>query len=179
MSKIRVYELAKELGLESKAVVAAALELGFQVKNHMSSLEEEQGARVKEALAKGPGEAEPEAQPAVEQAEAVVEVKRAKKPPRDPDAQPTEEEEARQRDRDHRMGRSSSLGQDDPFWQFGTPVESWGSTRKNKPTGHGQGPRQRGYIECRTCGVKIEKKRAHFGKKVPCPFCNKWMRDVR
>ena len=38
MSKKRLYEIAKELGKESKDVVARAKELGLEVKSHASSL---------------------------------------------------------------------------------------------------------------------------------------------
>lgn len=40
MSKKRLYEIAKELGKESKEVVARAKELGLDVKSHSSSVEE-------------------------------------------------------------------------------------------------------------------------------------------
>lgn len=39
MSKKRLYEIAKELGKESKEVVARAKELGLEVKSHASSVE--------------------------------------------------------------------------------------------------------------------------------------------
>ena len=39
MSKKRLYEIAKELGKESKEVVARAKELGLDVKSHSSSVE--------------------------------------------------------------------------------------------------------------------------------------------
>lgn len=42
MAKIRVYQLAKEMGLASKDVVAKLQELGVDVKTHMSSLTEEE-----------------------------------------------------------------------------------------------------------------------------------------
>jgi len=72
------------------------------------------------------------------------------------------------------------LAPDDPYWQFGSPPETWGSSRKKKGgQDHARHARKRSYLECRRCGVKIEKKRAHYGKKVPCPFCNKWMREVK
>ncbi len=41
MSKIRIYELAKELGLESKVVVDFLHDLGADVSNHMSSIEDD------------------------------------------------------------------------------------------------------------------------------------------
>ena len=46
MSKKRLYEIAKELGKESKEVVARAKELGIEVKSHASSVENEVAARI-------------------------------------------------------------------------------------------------------------------------------------
>ncbi|GAB4257489.1 translation initiation factor IF-2 [Thermincola ferriacetica] len=51
MAKMRVYELAKELGLESKQLIAFLFRLGIQVKNHMSALEDEEVAKVRAAAA--------------------------------------------------------------------------------------------------------------------------------
>ena len=51
MSRIRLYEIAKELGKESKEVVARAKELGLEVKSHSSSVEEEAGQRIMASLA--------------------------------------------------------------------------------------------------------------------------------
>ena len=51
MSRIRLYEIAKELGKESKEVVARAKELGLEVKSHSSSVEEEAGQRIKASFA--------------------------------------------------------------------------------------------------------------------------------
>ena len=51
MSRIRLYEIAKELGKESKEVVARARELGLEVKSHSSSVEEEAGQRIKASFA--------------------------------------------------------------------------------------------------------------------------------
>lgn len=46
MSKKRLYEIAKELGKESKEVVARAKELGLDVKSHSSSVEEAVAAKI-------------------------------------------------------------------------------------------------------------------------------------
>lgn len=46
MSKKRLYEIAKELGKESKEVVARAKELGLEVKSHASSVEEALAAKI-------------------------------------------------------------------------------------------------------------------------------------
>lgn len=50
MSKIRVYELAKELDISSKELVDILLDLGVDVKNHMSTISEKDGKTVKELL---------------------------------------------------------------------------------------------------------------------------------
>ena len=46
MSKKRLYEIAKELGKESKDVVARAKELGLDVKSHSSSVEEAAASKI-------------------------------------------------------------------------------------------------------------------------------------
>ena len=47
MGKIKVHELAKELGLTSKDVIAKAGELGIEAKTHMSSLEEDDANKIR------------------------------------------------------------------------------------------------------------------------------------
>ena len=42
MSKIRVHELAKELGKQNKDILNFLAEKGIEVKSHMSSIENEQ-----------------------------------------------------------------------------------------------------------------------------------------
>jgi len=78
-----------------------------------------------------------------------------------------------------RGGRAPSdpyaLPPDDPYWQFGSPPETWGSKRNKEQTPRAEGHRPRVYLECRSCGVKLERKAAHRDGKVPCPFCNRWM----
>src|ERR1700704_2402329 len=51
-SKVRLYEVAKDLGLPNKDLVAKVRALGIEVKNHMSNLDVEDVARVKRALDK-------------------------------------------------------------------------------------------------------------------------------
>ena len=41
MAKKRIYEVAKEVGVDNKVVVQKAKDLGFDVKNHMSSIDDE------------------------------------------------------------------------------------------------------------------------------------------
>src|SRR6478609_7431701 len=53
MSKVRVYEVAKQLNLDPKAVVALFQQVGVNdVRNHMSSVEPEAVERVKRHLEK-------------------------------------------------------------------------------------------------------------------------------
>ncbi|MDS2744779.1 translation initiation factor IF-2 [Streptococcus pneumoniae] len=69
MSKKRLYEIAKELGKESKEVVARAKELGLDVKSHSSSVEEAVAAKI--AASFKPGVApKVEAKPAAPKASA-------------------------------------------------------------------------------------------------------------
>ncbi len=67
MAKKRVYELARELGLESKDVLERALELGIEVKTASSGLDEDAAALVQmsydEAADKPAAEPEPKAAP--------------------------------------------------------------------------------------------------------------------
>ena len=46
LGKIKVYELAKNLGKTSKEIIAIAQELGADVKTHMSSIEEEMAKKI-------------------------------------------------------------------------------------------------------------------------------------
>lgn len=46
MAKVRVYELAKELGTTSKKLIEAMKEMKIEVKNHMSTLDREEAGRV-------------------------------------------------------------------------------------------------------------------------------------
>ncbi|MCB9619552.1 MAG: translation initiation factor IF-2 [Sandaracinus sp.] len=52
MSKVRVYEVARELGLDNQELIRRVGTLGIQVKNHMSVLEPAEVERVKRALDK-------------------------------------------------------------------------------------------------------------------------------
>ena len=52
MGKLKVHELAKELGMESKELITKAKEIGIEVTSHLSSLEEEQVNKIKDILKK-------------------------------------------------------------------------------------------------------------------------------
>ncbi len=53
MARVRVYELSKELGIRSKKLIPILKEMKIEVKNHMSTLEEEVARKVLEMLTKG------------------------------------------------------------------------------------------------------------------------------
>ena len=62
MSKIRVHELAKELNISSKELITLLMEeFNVEVKNHMSTIEDEEGGDV--AKGAGPLERVPEHSP--------------------------------------------------------------------------------------------------------------------
>jgi len=52
MGKARIYEIAKELNVDSKLIVEKLKEMHVDVKNHMSSVSEEDSAKVKQAFQK-------------------------------------------------------------------------------------------------------------------------------
>ena len=62
MSKIRVHELAKELGISSKELITLLMEeFNVEVKNHMSTIEDEDAALIKELFAGDSADAKAEA----------------------------------------------------------------------------------------------------------------------
>lgn len=87
MSKKRLYEIAKEVGVESKVVVAKAQELGLSVKSHSSSVEEADANRITSSL-KG-GAVKAESKPASKVAPAPKEEKVAPKVVEAPASKPT------------------------------------------------------------------------------------------
>ena len=48
MGKIKIHEIAKELNLASKEVIAKANELNIQVKSHFSGVTEETNSEIEE-----------------------------------------------------------------------------------------------------------------------------------
>ena len=92
MSKKRLYEIAKEVGVESKVVVAKAQELGLSVKSHSSSVEEADANRITSSL-KG-GAVKAESKPASKVAPAPKEEKVAPKVVEEPASKPTPAKES-------------------------------------------------------------------------------------
>ena len=95
MAKQRIYELARDLDLESKDVLARAQELGYEVKTASSGLEEDEASAVAKSFngAQPKPEPVPEAETGVAEALPEVEAETAK-----PDA---EEDEATEAEDDH------------------------------------------------------------------------------
>jgi len=81
LSKKRLYEIAKELGKESKEVVARAKELGLDVKSHSSSVEEAVAAKIAASF-------KPAAAPKVEAKPAAPKVSAEKKTEKSEPAKP-------------------------------------------------------------------------------------------
>ncbi|HVM20320.1 MAG TPA: translation initiation factor IF-2 N-terminal domain-containing protein, partial [Egibacteraceae bacterium] len=52
MSKVRIYELAKETGLPNKEVIRRLAELGVEARSHSSTVEEPDASRFRESLGK-------------------------------------------------------------------------------------------------------------------------------
>ena len=50
MAKIRIYELAKEIGKQSKELVTIAKTLGFNVKSHMSVVSDVEANKLKQSI---------------------------------------------------------------------------------------------------------------------------------
>ncbi|VSH64026.1 translation initiation factor IF-2 [Streptococcus pneumoniae] len=106
MSKKRLYEIAKELGKESKEVVARAKELGLDVKSHSSSVEEAVAAKIaasfKPAAPKASAEKKAEKSEPVKPAVAKEEAK-----PAEPVAPKTEKVAAKPQSRNFKAEREA------------------------------------------------------------------------
>ena len=55
MGKIKIHEIAKEVGMTSKDLIKIANELGIEVTSHLSAVDEEQAAKIKEKANKKEG----------------------------------------------------------------------------------------------------------------------------
>ena len=67
MSKKRVYEIAKDLGVENKVVIDALKKHNVEVKSHMSTVEDSQVSMIKQSLAGGSKQVQNEAPKATQQ----------------------------------------------------------------------------------------------------------------
>lgn len=98
MAKVRIYELAKELNVSSKAMVNFLVDLGADVKNHMSTIDEDIANMVKDHFAEDEDEDE----------EVVVKVKPTSKesPPKSPPTGKAKSKQAASRpDKAHAPGK--------------------------------------------------------------------------
>ena len=50
MGKIKIHEIAKEIGLASKEIIERAQKLGISVTSHLSSIDEDQAKTIKESF---------------------------------------------------------------------------------------------------------------------------------
>ena len=82
MAKERIYELAKELNVPSKELVAKAKAAGMDVKSHMSSVSVDEANQLRSAL-KPAAKPAPKAKPASQPAKAKADHQPAKKPAND------------------------------------------------------------------------------------------------
>ncbi len=91
MNKVRVFELAKELGLSSKELMAKLQELGFAITSHMSTLEEKEIKLVEKKL----GHLKREKKVAAKKARPTKKKKKEeeKKPPKAEKAKPKKKKE--------------------------------------------------------------------------------------
>ena len=52
MSRVRIYELAKEAGMASKVLAEKLIEQGYDVKGHSSTVDEETAERIRKTVLK-------------------------------------------------------------------------------------------------------------------------------
>lgn len=89
MGKRRAYEVSKELGIETSELIGFAEQVGISIKNHMSTLEEEDVIKIKHAIEK------PKKKAVVEKRVGNRIIRRRKvKPPPEPEVPELEEQEA-------------------------------------------------------------------------------------
>ena len=50
MGKIKIHEIAKEVGVTSKEVIKIANDLGLDVTSHLSAIDDEQAKKIKERI---------------------------------------------------------------------------------------------------------------------------------
>ncbi len=79
-SKIRIYELAREVNIPNKELVQKALDMGFTVKSHMSSLTFDEAGKLKKTLGFSGVAAMPKARPSKAKAKPKAKAKSASKP---------------------------------------------------------------------------------------------------
>ncbi|HID03635.1 MAG TPA: hypothetical protein EYP18_10575, partial [Desulfobacterales bacterium] len=53
MSRVRIYELAKEAGMASKVLADKLIELGYDVKGHSSTVDDETALKIRTEVLQG------------------------------------------------------------------------------------------------------------------------------
>ena len=53
MSRVRIYELAKEAGMSSKALASKLIDQGFDVKGHSSTVDDETAEKIRSTVIGG------------------------------------------------------------------------------------------------------------------------------
>lgn len=93
--KIRIYELARDIGAANKELVEKALALGFSVKSHMSSLTIDEATKVKNGLGFSGPATLPDPKPVKPKSKPKAVAKPSARPPTRRKAKPVPEEEAK------------------------------------------------------------------------------------
>ncbi|MBP1762023.1 MAG: Translation initiation factor 2, partial [Firmicutes bacterium] len=88
MAKIRVHELAKELNIPSKEMVVTLQNLGLDVKNHMSTMEDSQAGWVRKKLASPPVREDVQKKPDAAPRQTVAPVQKSSEPQPQPGTKP-------------------------------------------------------------------------------------------
>ena len=124
MSKVRVYELAKELGMDSKTVLVKLQDMGEFVRSASSTVEAPVARRLKEALPPvPPGEEKPAKKVAKKAAKKAAAPAPATEPVTDPVAAVADRCWVKQPIWWHRHGQTSAAPRKQPIWftQHRTP----------------------------------------------------------
>lgn len=128
MSKARIYEIAKELNVDSKLIVEKLKEMHIDVKNHMSSITEEESAKVKQAFQKS---AAPK-----QQVKDTGDLAKKERQVRSNEERPKREQGNQNRNNSYRENGKKDMTQKSGQKQQNTQVKSSGSegreTRPNK-----------------------------------------------
>ncbi|HNX92610.1 MAG TPA: translation initiation factor IF-2 N-terminal domain-containing protein, partial [Syntrophomonas sp.] len=88
MAKIRVHELAKELNIPSKEMVVTLQNLGLDVKNHMSTMEDSQAGWVRKKLISPPVREDVQKKPDAAPRQTVAPVQKSSEPKPQPRTKP-------------------------------------------------------------------------------------------